>query len=52
MELDQATLDAMDGSRRDDLAAQVAVLARGAGLTKPVAFAPYRTGSAFLRTPA
>jgi uncharacterized protein len=52
MELDQATLDAMDGSRRDDLAAQVAVLARGAGLTKPVAFAPYRTGSAFLRTSA
>ena len=49
IELDPASLDALAAERRDDLAGQVASLARQAGLSAPVAFAPYRTGSAFLR---
>ncbi len=52
VELDEATLGALDTERRDGLAAEIAVLAREAGLSAPVAFAPYRTGSAFLRIPA
>ncbi len=52
IELDPASLDALAAERRDDLAGQVAALARQAGLSAPVAFAPYRTGSAFLRAKA
>ena len=52
IELDQRSLEALDGARRDGLAAEVAVLAERAGLKLPVAFAAYRTGSAFLRTTA
>ncbi len=52
IELDDAALAALDELRRAALAAQVAELARGAGVTKPVAFAPYRNGGAFLRSAA
>ncbi len=49
IELDDASFSALDRDRRDNLATQVAELARAAGLAAPVTFAPYRTGSAFLR---
>ena len=52
VELDEATLGALGTGRRDELAAEIAALARQAGLSAPVSFAPYRTGSAFLRVPA
>jgi len=48
LELDAASLDAIDGQRRDQLAREVSGLFAGAGLAQPVSFAPYRNGSAFL----
>lgn len=48
LELDAATLDAVDAARRNELADAVAgIFARG-GRAMRVAFAPYRNGSAFL----
>ena len=47
IELDAATLDALDAARSRRLADQLAALG-----TPPVTFAPYRNGSAFLRPPA
>jgi uncharacterized protein len=47
IELDTATLDALDGARRAAVSAEIAALP-GAG-ARPIAFAPYRMGSAFLR---
>ena len=52
IELDQDSLDALDAERRDGLAREITVMAQRAGLSAPVAFAPYRTGSAFLRASA
>ncbi len=52
VELDQATLSRLDADVAEALRARIAALARGAGLTRPVSFAPYRTGSAFLRPAA
>jgi len=52
IELDGASLDALDAMRREALMNQVAKLAAGAGLRAAVAFAPYRNGSAFLRNVA
>ena len=52
IELDQASLDALDDGLRASLATRVAGLARDARLSAPVTFAPYRTGSAFLRQTA
>ena len=46
IELDRESLDALAG--RADLAKRIALLFSAAGVTLPVAFAPYRTGSAFL----
>ena len=49
IELDPAALSALDtaGPLREELQS----LAAAAGLSVPIAFAPYRTGSAFLRAP-
>ncbi len=54
IELDQASLDALDPSLAERLRQAVRELARAAGLAAPVAFAPYRNGGAFLtgRVPA
>lgn len=46
VELDPDTLAGLD---REPVRAEVAALAARAGLSLPVSFAPYRTGSAFLR---
>ena len=48
LELDAATLDGIEAQRRDELAREVGGLFAGAGLARPVSFAPYRNGSAFL----
>lgn len=52
IELDGATLAALDAQQAGDLRAELQQLAEAAGLRAPVQFAAYRTGSAFLRTPA
>lgn len=54
IELDGPTLDALGASRRAALGAAVAGMFETDGAARPVRFAPYRTGSAFLRpaTPA
>ena len=49
VELDPATLARMDPGVAEALRVRIAALAQGAGLARPVSFAPYRTGSAFLR---
>jgi uncharacterized protein len=52
-ELDPATLAAMDDATHDRLSRSLQALAEKHGLgPRPVAFAPYKTGSAFLRTEA
>ncbi len=48
LELDAATLEGMAAQRRDELASEVSGLFASAGLARPVSFAPYRNGSAFL----
>ena len=48
LELDAATLEGMQAQRRDELASEVSGLFASAGLARPVSFAPYRNGSAFL----
>jgi uncharacterized protein len=48
LELDAATLEAVRPERRAALAAEVGSLFAGAGLARPVSFAAYRNGSAFL----
>jgi len=50
IELDAAALAALDGPGREALRARIAALP-GAG-ARPIAFAPYRMGSAFLRPAA
>ena len=50
IELDAATLEALDGAGRAALSAEIAILP-GAG-ARPIAFAPYKMGSAFLRLAA
>jgi pyridinium-3,5-biscarboxylic acid mononucleotide sulfurtransferase len=53
VELDPAALAAMDGATQESLTRSLAALAEKHGVgSRPVAFAPYRTGSAFLRTGA
>ena len=56
IELDAASLAALDDARRLTLAEEVAGLFAARGFTLAVSFATYRTGSAFLihqlRTPA
>jgi pyridinium-3,5-biscarboxylic acid mononucleotide sulfurtransferase len=47
IELDPGSFERLGG--RSDLADRIALLFGAAGVTLPVAFAPYRTGSAFLR---
>jgi len=49
IELDPGSFEALGA--RSDLADRIALLFATAGATLPVAFAPYRTGSAFLREP-
>jgi uncharacterized protein len=49
LELDAAALERLDAGARDTLAARVAGLMAAAEVRDPVSFAPYRTGSAFLR---
>ena len=49
IELDEETLDALSASRRDTLGATVAGMFSTCEHARPVSFAPYRTGSAFLR---
>ncbi len=51
IELDEAALARL-GPARDALRAELQALADSGGLGRPVDFAAYRTGSAFLRTPA
>ena len=51
IELDEAAL-ARSKPQQDALREELQALAVSAGLHKPVDFAPYRTGSAFLRVPA
>jgi len=48
LELDAATLDAIEPRRRAELAGEVSGIFAGAGLARPVTFAPYRNGSAFV----
>jgi uncharacterized protein len=48
LELDAATLDAIEPRRRAELAGEVSGIFAGAGLARPVSFAPYRNGSAFV----
>ena len=50
IELDPESFAALNG--RADLADSIALLFAAMGVTLPVAFAPYRTGSAFLRQSA
>jgi len=50
IELDPESFAALAG--RADIVDRIALLFAAAGVTLPVAFAPYRTGSAFLRAPA
>ncbi len=49
VELDAATLAALDAAQSDRLAAELSALGASAGLDAPVTFAPYRVGSAFLQ---
>ncbi len=49
VELDVDTLATLDDGDRDRVRAELAVLAAASGLSAPIAFAPYRNGSAFLR---
>lgn len=49
IELDADALGRLDAAREAELRAQVTDLARSAGLRRPVSFAPYRMGDAFLR---
>jgi pyridinium-3,5-biscarboxylic acid mononucleotide sulfurtransferase len=51
VELDEASLDRL-AAARDALTAAVAAIARARGGERPIAFKPYRMGSAFLRPPA
>lgn len=48
LELDAATLEGTEPQRRAELAAEVGGIFAGAGCPRPVSFAPYRNGSAFL----
>lgn len=48
LELDAATLERTDAQRRAALAHEVGGIFSGAGYPRPVSFAPYRNGSAFL----
>jgi len=48
LELDAATLEAIEPQRRAELAGEVGSLFAGAGFARTVSFAPYRNGSAFL----
>ena len=52
IELDPETMRSLDGARTTALGAQLASLASEAGIVAPVSFAPYRNGSAFLRSAA
>lgn len=49
VELDPASLAALDAGTAERLRAELAALGRKAGVASPVSFAPYRTGSAFLQ---
>lgn len=51
VELDQATLNGL-GENRSSLEDELGRMASAAGLTQPIAFALYRTGSAFLQAPS
>jgi len=51
IELDEASLAGLDGERRRELLADVSARFADLGETRPVALAPYRMGSAFLRPP-
>lgn len=50
IELDEPTLGRLDDAGRHRLRARVDALLAAAGVVRPVSFAPYRTGSAFLRS--
>ncbi len=52
IELDAETLAALPPAARASLGAEIGALMRGAGISRPLAFAPYRTGSAFVRPQA
>ncbi len=52
LELDAAALDRLDDADRARWQDRVAAVMAGAGVGDPVSFAPYRTGSAFLRPAA
>ena len=49
VELDAETLAGLDATRQAALRTELAELAAGAASSAPIAFAPYRNGSAFLR---
>jgi uncharacterized protein len=51
VELDADSLAGLPGAEQELLAAEIGGLMRRAGVTHGVTFAPYRTGSAFLRPP-
>ncbi len=52
VELDQATLAGLEDNNRQSLQDELGQMANAAGLTQPIAFALYRTGSAFLQVPS
>jgi uncharacterized protein len=52
VELDAATLAALDADEKEVASARLEELAMGAGLSTPIRFAAYRNGSAFLRPQA
>jgi hypothetical protein len=49
IELDGGTVDALPESRQRDMTAIIARMFRDEGIERPVRFAAYRMGSAFLR---
>ena len=52
VELDPETLAGLEEPRRRSLQDELQQMASAVGLPQPIAFAAYRTGSAFLRVPA
>jgi uncharacterized protein len=52
IELDEASLDRLASTERDELTTAVAAIARARGGERPISFKAYRMGSAFLRPAA
>ena len=51
VELDPAAFDRLDPAKRQSLERAILSVLAAAGMSQPLSFALYRTGSAFLREP-